>query len=385
MNGLPAFLLSRGRTQRDLARAVNISDAAISQLINHHRWPVKQGALCAGRIRDQLTQWGADEPTLAALFASQPQPSDHPTPQPDKEDTVYLRHQRLHPETCKRLRLFRDPFNNDINAADDLFLTPDAHYVREEMIQAAKNGGFLAVVGESGSGKSTLRLDLLDRIQRERQSMIVIEPSCLGSEETSAAGRVVRADALTEAILTALDPAVRPKRGLEARTRQIRELLIRSTDAGFKHLLLIEEAHGLSKTTLKHLKRFNELRQGFARLLGIVLIGQPELMTKLNERSAEVREVVQRIDIVELPPLGDALEAYVAHKIKRVGCEAANLIEPGAYAAMREILTDAKSGVSRVFPLAINNLVVASLNLAAGIGANKVTADVVRQALREAR
>ena len=37
----------------------------------------------------------------------------------------------------------------------------------------------------------------------------------------------------------------------------------------------------------------------FKKLISIVLIGRPELKLKLSERNTEVREVVQRCEVVE--------------------------------------------------------------------------------------
>ena len=41
-------------------------------------------------------------------------------------------------------------------------------------------------------------------------------------------------------------------------------------------LLVIEEAHCLPTATLKHLKRFLELKDGMQRLIGVALIAQPD-------------------------------------------------------------------------------------------------------------
>lgn len=57
--------------------------------------------------------------------------------------------------------------------------------------------------------------------------------------------------------------------------------------------------------TLKHLKRFFELKRGFERLLGIVLIGQIELAVKLSENNPAVREVVRPCEVVTLQPLAN--------------------------------------------------------------------------------
>lgn len=47
-----------------------------------------------------------------------------------------------------------------------------------------------------------------------------------------------------------------------------------SYESGYRHVLIIEEAHCLPIATLKHLKRLRELETGFTKLLSIILIGQ---------------------------------------------------------------------------------------------------------------
>lgn len=63
----------------------------------------------------------------------------------------------LSPAAKRHFKIFRDPFQDDVNSAEDVFLSEDQRYILEAMIQTAKAGGITAVIGESGSGKSTLR------------------------------------------------------------------------------------------------------------------------------------------------------------------------------------------------------------------------------------
>jgi hypothetical protein len=53
----------------------------------------------------------------------------------------------------------------------------------------------------------------------------------------------------------------------EARFRQLHEVLRDSHRTGARHVLLIEEAHCLPVPTLKHLKRYLELKDGMKPLL----------------------------------------------------------------------------------------------------------------------
>ena len=148
-------------------------------------------------------------------------------------------------------------------------------------------------------------------------------------------------------------------------------------------MLIIEEAHSLPVPTLKHLKRFFELKNGFERLLGIVLIGQTELAQKLAENNPTVREVVQRCELVTLLPLTDGkLAGYLKHKFARAGADIAQIMDESAVDAVAERLTvrgrsrQGKEEHSLLYPLAVNNLVSAAMNQAAELGL-PVDADMV--------
>ncbi|MGV8783474.1 hypothetical protein ACV35H_32535, partial [Pseudomonas aeruginosa] len=55
---------------------------------------------------------------------------------------------------------------------------------------------------------------------------------------------------------------------------------------------------------------------------------QPELLIKLSPRNGEVREVAQRIEIVELPPLTvGGLEQHLAFRFERVGKALSDVID----------------------------------------------------------
>ena len=285
----------------------------------------------------------------------------------------------LTPAAKRHFSLFVDPFQNDVRSSDDIFLSPDQRYIREAMYQAAKQDGWMiAIVGESGSGKTTLRRDVKDRLTREGDPVLFIEPQSF--DKTT-----LNARHISEAILADVAPSASPKRSLEALARQVRAALVESSRAGNRHLLMIEEAHDLNISTLKYLKRFWEMEDGFRKLLSIVLIGQPELKSRLNERQySEAREVIRRIEVAELLPLDGQLGDYLALKMRRVGKALVDICQPEAIDAMRERLTLVGRGQSRnatismAYPLVVNNLLTKAMNEAAHLGAERVTADIIR-------
>ncbi|ENS4527033.1 AAA family ATPase [Salmonella enterica] len=297
---------------------------------------------------------------------------------------MLLKKQTLSQKARKAFNLFRNPFDDTaIQSADDVFTTPDIRYVREAMYQTATHGGMLAIWGESGSGKSTLRRDLIDRLQRENSNIIVIEPYVLAMEDNDRTGKTLKAASIAEAILRAVS-GERPKQSPEARFAQVHQALKDSADgdSSNSHVLIIEEAHSLPIPTLKHLKRFLELESGFKRLLSIILIGQQELCDKLSERRASVREVVQRCELVQLEPLNNDLEAFLAFKLTRAGKKPEEVLDASAIPAIVSRMTtrDNKGNVvsSILYPLAVGNLMIAAMNAAAEIGVPVVNGDIIK-------
>jgi len=248
------------------------------------------------------------------------------------------------------------------------------------MYQVARHGGFMAVIGESGAGKSTLREELVDRIQREDQAITVIQPYVLASEDTDKTGKTLRSLHIAEAIMSKIAPLAKVKSSPQARFDQLHDVLRDSSRAGQSHVLMIEEAHSLPIPTIKHLKRFLELKDGLRRLLSIILIGQPELEIKLSENNPEVREVVQRIEIIRLPALDTDLDAYLTHRFKRTGLPLDKVLDRSAVDALRNKLTPSRGGGTLLYPLAVQNALVAAMNRAADLGVPTVTADVIRGA-----
>ena len=384
---LKAILAAARIPQGRLAAAVGLSRPALNGLINH-------GVLPAGcdkpHTRAAITTFLLDSGVNALDWHLQQEegPSCSNTtapvsPQQDheakpEEIDMLLRKYRLTQAARQHFELPADPFE-DVEDIADVFLSDDIRYIREAMFHTAIHSRFLAVVGESGAGKSTLREELNDRLQREGRDVHVIEPSVLSMAETEAKGRPVRVQDITAAIMDTIAPTTPLKSSREARDRQFKRTLVESHRAGFKHLILIEEAHAIPTSTLNHLKRLLEIKDGLRKVLGIVLLGQPELALKLSESNPNVREVVQRIEILTLPPLDNNLDAYLKHRFERAGVPVARVLDRTGVDALRERLASSKQrGMSLLYPQAVHNVLARAMNLAAELGPPRVTADVIR-------
>ncbi|URX63281.1 AAA family ATPase [Luteibacter anthropi] len=291
------------------------------------------------------------------------------------DDTIQLPEAEMLSQSAREhFHLSRHPFQDDVQGPQDVYLSTDQRYVRESMYYAAKHGGFVAVVGESGSGKSTLRRDLIDRIHRENEPIIIIQPQTIDKRQLTAAH-------ICDAIIGDLSTET-PKLSLEAKSRQIQRILAASARNGMSHVLMIEEAHDLSIPTLKYLKRFWEMEDGFRRLLSIVLVGQPELGDRLDERrNPDAREVIRRCEIARLKPLNGNLEDYLTLKFKRVGVKLTDVFEADAFDAMRTRVTRRRPGTNEIecqlYPLVVHNLIVRAMNQVVELGLDKVSGELI--------
>lgn len=378
---LKTILDDGGIAQADLARYCVVSKSAITQLIRHNQWPktISREEMSAAIFQFLKLRRLPVDGALEII------PDEHhpATPAQEEEDIMFLRRDSIKAPAKKQFGIFTNPFD-DVRTTDDVYLSPDIRYVREGLMDAVRNSGFMAVVGESGSGKTTLRCELIERLRD--QPVIFIQPNIQGMEENDEKGKSLKTSHIAEAILSAVAPLERPKASMEARLAQVIRKLSDSSRSGYSHVLIIEEAHSLSITMLKHLKRLHEMKDGMRRLLGIVLIGQPELAQKLSAQNPMVREVVQRCEVVTLNPLQEYLKPFLQQRFKSVGLDLANIMDDDAIEAIRTRLSatvthrdKTTTTYSLLYPLLVQNLVTTAINTAAEYGLPKVTAEIIRK------
>lgn len=368
-----------GLTQAQLAKVVKVSPATMNLIFNHGKYPKTGANDLYERLCEHLSGQNVSQADIDTIAKPQTQ-----TKLSKQEQAMLLRKQTLSHPARKQFKLFTNIFTDNIKDAREVFQNTDIKDVREALWQTARgNMSFVAVIGQSGAGKSTLRRELIDRLDRQKESVIVIEPYVLATEDNDIKGKTLKSVHIAESILATLAPSVNAKRSPEARFRQVHNLLKESSKAGNHHLLIIEEAHSLPIPTLKHLKRFLELENGFTPLLSIVLIGQNELKNKLSENNEQVREVVQRCEIFELMPFDrDSLEAYLQHRSQSAGRELGEFIDESGLNAIAHRLGGShksKGADSLLYPLAVGNLLTGALNIASELGVPLVTGDLVKE------
>lgn len=363
------------------ANGKRLSRSAFSQWVNGTKFLTQTPiASLEAQVADFLRAEHVSEKDIATAFernednrifhvAHTTAPVIHHDPEIKPVETAVL-----HQKTKIHFGLSVDPFMDDVQAQSDVYLNEDSRYVSGAMLQCARGAGLLAVVAESGAGKSVLRRNFIEQINAKHADIRVVETKSFDKSKMHAA-------ALCEAIINDLAPGTQVKNSLEARARQVERVLRDSFQNNCRHVMLIEEAHDLPIATLKYLKRFWEMEVGFRKLLAIILIAQPEMKMKLDERHhPALREFIRRCEVAELMPLDGKVADYLKFKFARCGLDVAKVITPEAFRAIEERLTvvTGKGKRSMVYPLVVNNLVTRAMNEAATAGEKLVSGDVVR-------
>lgn len=241
-------------------------------------------------------------------------------------------------------------------------VTPDSRYLyasnthREALASllygVEKGRGFIALIAKPGMGKTTLLYSALRQIQDRARTAFLFQT--IGTPEDFL--RALLQDLGAEASAGSLID-------LQAKLNAV---LVEQSRLGKPLVIIVDEAQHLDGSVLELLRMLSNFETSQAKLLQIVLSGQPQLAEKLA--SPELVQLRQRISIVaRLSPFSPPETAlYIDHRLRLAGFSgSAPLFTSDALALIAEH--------SEGIPRNINNLCFNALSL--GCALKKATID----------
>ena len=181
--------------------------------------------------------------------------------------------------------------------------------------------GFMLLTGEVGTGKTILLRKLMRNLEATVQ-FVFVSASHLTSH------------GLVELMVQDLGLASKEKPGSEM-IHEVHGYLLQQLKNGHTVALLIDEAQNLSDAALESLCGLSNLETDNEKLLQIVLVGQPELVTNLSKHS--MRRIKQRIAIQHrlcaLQTMNE-VEHYIRHRLHVAGYDGPQIFTKEAIEAI---------------------------------------------------
>lgn len=172
------------------------------------------------------------------------------------------------------------------------------------LLIALRSGeGFIKVVGELGCGKTVLCRQLLRLLQDEFVTAYIPNPD-MGPDD------------LIMALLRELQIEVPSPLSRHRVHEALRVALLQHAAAGRRVVVCIDEAQAIPLRSIESLRLLSNLETEKRKLIQLVLLGQPDLDTKLER--PEIRQLLQRITFSEyLGPMSlERVPAYLAHRLR---------------------------------------------------------------------
>jgi general secretion pathway protein A len=219
--------------------------------------------------------------------------------------------------------------------------------------------GFLALIGKPGTGKTTLLFQLLQKFHRAARTAFIFQTQCDSREFM----RFLLAELGCETI----------EHDFVRMHDEFNKLLLQEAGAGRRFIIVVDEAQNLDRSVLETIRLLSDFETPRAKLLQIILSGQPELADKLASR--KLSQLKQRISLLSgLAPLSvEESGKYINHRLRIAGYSGDPLFTTEAMNA----ITEFTEGI----PRNLNNFCFNALSLGCALRQKVIGLELVEEVI----
>jgi general secretion pathway protein A len=243
-----------------------------------------------------------------------------------------------------------------------LYLSPAHREALASLHYGIESGrGFLALIAKPGMGKTTLLFQLLEKFRDNARTALLCQTQCSSRQFM----RFLLAELGSEG----------DEQDFVRMHDELNKILLQEARAGRRVIIVIDEAQNLQSSVLETIRLLSNFETPKAKLLQIILAGQPELADKLASRT--LLQLRQRISLLKgLPPLSMAeSNKYIQHRLGVAGYVGAPLFAPAAMHAIAQF--------AEGIPRNINNFCFYALSLGCALGQREISISVVEEVISD--
>lgn len=243
-----------------------------------------------------------------------------------------------------------------------LYLTPGHREALASLYYGIESGrGFMALIAKPGMGKTTLLFQLLEKFRHTARTAFLFQTQCSSREFM----RLLLAELGVES----------HDQDFVRMHEEFNRLLLQEARAKRRFIVVIDEAQNLDAGVMETVRLLSDFETPRAKLLQIILAGQPELADKLSSR--HLAQLRQRVSLLgRLTPLtADETQKYIEHRMGVAG-----------YSGALPFSSEALQAIARFtegIPRNINNFCFNLLSLGCALRQREVDARMVDEVIND--